>query len=102
MPGFATVREGLELGKKLSHGELVRALRFSIAAEFEAVQIYEQIAEATNDAGVRAVFEDVIREEKIHAGQFLGALYEVAPEEARRYEEGMAENRDLKQPAGKR
>ncbi len=100
MPDFATAREVLGFGKRLSRQELVRALRFSIAAEYEAVQIYEQIIEAIDQPGIKGVIMDIIDEEKLHAGQFMDLLFEVDPEESKTYERGARENREIKQKHG--
>lgn len=97
MPDFATARGVEEFGKKLSKGELVRALRFSVAAEYEAVQIYEQIIEATDNPHVIAVVSDIINEEKLHAGQFLDVLFEIAPEEKKPYDDAVRENKAIKE-----
>ena len=101
MPVFSTIRETLALGKKLSASELARALRFSIAAEYEAVQIYEQIIESIDDPQIKAVIMDIVQEEKVHAGQFIGVLFEVAPEEAKYYDQGTQENKKIKRRATK-
>ena len=54
MPEFTDTFSGLAAERKLSHSELVRAIRFMIAAEFEAIQLYEQLAESTdNDSALR-------------------------------------------------
>ncbi|MFO7785517.1 MAG: hypothetical protein R6V25_12870 [Desulfatiglandales bacterium] len=34
---------------KLTHEELIRAIRYSIAAEYEAIQLYMQLAESTDN-----------------------------------------------------
>ena len=96
MPDFASARNSKSFDKKLSKEELIRAIRFSISAECEAIQIYEQIAESTDNKKAKAVLEDIIREEKVHAGQFLGVLYDLAPSELAEIEKGQKENQDLK------
>ena len=40
MPDFGTPFSGLAHGQHLSHEELVRAVRFMVAAEYEAVASY--------------------------------------------------------------
>jgi len=88
MPDFSNPFEGNNLGRKLNKGELIRALRFSIAAEYEATQIYEQIAESVDDEGIRNLMKDVAEEEIVHAGEFMRALKNIYPEEAKFYQEG--------------
>lgn len=93
MPSFSTIKDTTGLGKKLSKAELARALRFSIAAEYEAVQIYEQIIESIDDDYVIAVIKDIIDEERVHAGQFLEVLFRIVPDESKKYAEGSEENK---------
>ena len=40
---------GLKEDRMLTHNELVRAIRFMIAAEYEAIQLYTQLAESTDN-----------------------------------------------------
>ncbi|MBO8160769.1 MAG: rubrerythrin [Thermosipho sp. (in: Bacteria)] len=91
MPEFSNPFSGLNSTKKLSHDELVRAIRFMIAAEYEAVQMYMQIAEATDNELAREVLIDIANEERVHAGEFLRLLKELDPDEEKFYEEGAKE-----------
>jgi rubrerythrin len=43
MPEFGSPFSGLAKDRKLNHEELIRAIRFMIAAEYEAVQLYMQV-----------------------------------------------------------
>jgi rubrerythrin len=101
LPDFATARETISFDKKLSKKELIRAIRFSIAAEYEAVQIYEQIVEAIDDPKVKAVITDIVNEERVHAGQFLNILFDLDPSESKYYDEGAQENAEIKQKTSK-
>jgi rubrerythrin len=49
MPEFANAFSGLAAERKLTPSELTRAIRYMVAAEYEAVQLYMQVAESTND-----------------------------------------------------
>ncbi len=91
MPDFGSPFAGLDLDRKLTHEELVRAVRFAIAAEYEAVQLYMQIAESTDNGLAKAVMREVADEERVHAGEFLKLLYHLAPDEERFYAEGFEE-----------
>ena len=95
MPEFGTPFAGLSLDRKLTNEELIRAVRFAAAAEFEAVQLYMQIAEATDNALAKAVMTEVADEERIHAGEFLRLLKELAPDEEAFYVEGAAEVEEM-------
>lgn len=91
MPEFGTPFAGLACSRKLSHEELVRTVRFAVSAEYEAIQLYMQLAEATDNMLVKSVMTSVADEERVHAGEFLQLLYELAPDEAKLYAEGTKE-----------
>jgi rubrerythrin len=91
MPDFGHSFSGLAKDRKLTHAELIRAIRFMIAAEYEAIQLYMQLAESTDNLLAAAVLEDIANEERVHAGEFLRLLKELAPDEEKFYEEGSAE-----------
>jgi len=91
MPVFGAPFSGLASDRKLSDAELVRAMRFAVATEFEATQLYMQLAESTNNKLAVAVLKEVADEERVHAGEFLRVLQELAPDEAKFYAEGAKE-----------
>lgn len=64
----------LEPGRKLSREEVLEALRLSITAELDAINLYLQLARSVDDERVRRVFEDIAREEKTHVGEFMALL----------------------------
>ena len=88
MPDFGNPFAGNDCCRKLNKDELIRAIRFSIAAEYEAAQFYMQIANATDDQLVINIMRDIAEGEIIHAGEFLRLLEELSPEEAVLYAEG--------------
>ena len=91
MPSFASPFSGLANDRKLTHQELIRAIRFMVASEYEANQLYVQLAESTNDKLAIAVLMDIAGEELGHAGQFLRLLYKLAPDEEKLYARGAKE-----------
>ena len=91
MPEFGSPFAGLASDRKLSKEELIRAIRFMVAAEYEAVQLYMQLAESTDNALAVDVLTDIADEERVHAGEFLRLLDELAPDEAKFYAEGAGE-----------
>jgi rubrerythrin len=95
MPEFGSALNAMHSGRKLTHEELVRAIRFMVAAEYEAVQIYKQVADSTDNELARKVLEDVSDEERVHAGEFLRLLRELAPDEEKLYQEGYREVEEL-------
>ena len=91
MPDFGTAFSGLASDRKLTKSELVRAIRFTIAAEYEAVQMYTQLAESIDDRLAIEVLKDIADEERVHAGEFLRLLKQLAPDEEKFYKEGAGE-----------
>ncbi|MGB6065582.1 MAG: ferritin family protein [Desulfomonilaceae bacterium] len=95
MPEFATPFAGLANDRKVTQSELIRAIRYSIAAEYEAIQLYEQLAESTDNQLAKDVLYDIAREEVVHAGEFLRLLKELNPEEENNYAEGREEVEEM-------
>ena len=91
MPDFGQPFSGLAKDKKLTDAELIRAIRFMVAAEYEAIQLYMQLAESTDNKLAIEVLKDIADEERVHAGEFLRLLHELDPEEAKFYQEGAEE-----------
>src|ERR1035437_4680342 len=76
MPQFGSPFSGLKNDRKLTDEELVRAIRFMVAAEYEAVQMYVQLAESADNKLAVEVLKDIADEERVHAGEFLRLLHE--------------------------
>jgi rubrerythrin len=91
MPEFGNPFSVLKHDRLLTHEELVRAIRFMIAAEYEATQLYEQLAESTDEVLAQDVLRDIANEEKVHAGEFLRLLKELQPDEEGFYQQGAQE-----------
>jgi len=96
MPDFGTPFAGLARERKLTHEELIRAMRFMVAAEYEAVQLYIQLAESTDNKLAETVLRDIADEELVHAGEFLRVLKQLAPGEEKFYAEGADEVEEIK------
>ena len=62
-----------------------------VSAEYEAIQLYMQLAESTDNKLAIEVLKDIADEERVHAGEFLRLLHELAPDEAKFYQEGAEE-----------
>ncbi|MCL2141479.1 MAG: hypothetical protein FWH46_01155 [Methanimicrococcus sp.] len=91
MPEFSNPFSSLKNGRKLTHDELVRSIRFLVSAEYEAVQMYQQLAESIDNELAKEVLLEIADEEKVHAGEFLRLLYELQPDEEKFYKEGAEE-----------
>ena len=79
MPGFGAPFSSLANERKLTKQELVRAIRFMVAAEYEATQLYMQLAESTENMAAIAVLADIADEERVHAGEFFEAASPSCP-----------------------
>ncbi|NYT20981.1 MAG: rubrerythrin [Methanomicrobiales archaeon] len=91
MAEFAHAFYGNASPRKLTESELIRAIRLMITDEYEAISIYTQLAESTDNALAKEVLLDIANEERVHAGEFLRLLKELAPDEEQWYADGAAE-----------
>jgi rubrerythrin len=91
MPAFGSPFSGLANDRKLTDEELVRAIRFTVAAEYEATQLYTQLAESTDNKLAVKVLKEIADEELVHVGEFLRLLRELAPNEENLYAKGAKE-----------
>ena len=71
MPVFGSPFSRSASDRKLTDEELIRAIRFMVAAEYEATQLYMQLAESTDNKLAVEVLKDIADEEWVHAGEFL-------------------------------
>jgi len=95
MPQFGSPFSELANSRKLTIEELIRAIRFMVAGEYEATQMYMQLAESTDNKLAVAVLKDIADEELVHAGEFLKLLYELAPGEKALYAKGAGEVEEM-------
>ena len=91
MAEFTDPMVGVKDRGALTEQELIRAIRFMVAAEYEAIQMYEQIAEGTSNELAKKVITSVVNEERIHVGEFLRLLKELCPDEEEFYDDGAEE-----------
>jgi rubrerythrin len=91
MPEFGSPFSGLANDRMLTDEELIRAIRFMVAAEYEAIQLYMQLAESTDNKLAVEVLKDIADEERVHAGEFLRLLRKLAPDEEKFYAKGAGE-----------
>lgn len=102
MPDFGNSFSGLAKDRKLTKQELIRSIRFMIAAEYEAVQLYMQLAESTDNKLAIEVLVDIADEERVHAGEFLRLLKELDPDEEKFYAKGAEEVEEEIEKMGKK
>ncbi len=91
MPEFTNPFSGVVPGRKMSDAELARALRLDLAAEEEAVSLYEAHAEATDNELAKKVLLDIANEERVHVGEFQRLLAILLKDEAHYLDKGAEE-----------
>ena len=91
MPEFVNPFSGVVPGRRMTDAELVRALRLNLAAEEEAVHLYEAHADATDNELAKNVLHDIANEERVHAGEFQRLLNILLEDEEKLLAEGAAE-----------
>lgn len=91
MPEFSTPFQGNKCDRKLSKEELIRAIRFSIASEFEAIQLYEQLKDSIENKEAIKLLEEVAQDEQVHVGNFMHLLDILSPEDKKAIKEGRQE-----------
>lgn len=91
MSEFASINHVYTPDKKLSHTEILRAVKFAISSEFEAIQIYQQIMESTDKPEIKRVLAEITEDEKHHVGGLYKLLEFLSPEDYKDYEYGYQE-----------
>jgi len=70
-------------------------LRVAIIAELDAINLYEQLAGATENKNIREVLLDVAKEEKTHFGEFQALLLKEDAEQVEELEKGKEEVKEI-------
>ena len=70
-------------------------LRAGIIAEYDAINLYEQMASLAQDENLKKVLLDVAKEEKEHVGEFQTLLLQRDKELGEEMEEGKEEVEEL-------
>ena len=70
-------------------------LRLGIIAELDAINLYEQLANMTENEDIKKVLMDIANEEKTHVGEFLALLLKKDEEQVKEIEEGKKEVEEL-------
>jgi rubrerythrin len=82
-------------GKKLSPTECIRALRFCVAEEIHAAQVYQQLAESITDRASIQILNEIADHELMHVGQFLRLITELSSKDEKLYEMGAQETEGM-------
>jgi len=77
--------------RKMNAAELARAIMQDIAAELDAVALYQAHIDATDDERAKKVLAHARDDEKEHAGEFLALLEILDPKQAEYIKKGKTE-----------
>jgi len=84
-----------DIGKVPKRDVDAEILRTAIIAELDAVSLYEQMANMTDDQDIKKVLLEVAREEKTHVGEFQALLLERDKQQEKELQEGKREVEEL-------
>ena len=65
--------------------------RLDIIGELEAIVMYQNHYDATDDEDARRTIHDIMEEEKVHVGQLFGLLFKLDPSSKTQFEKGYTE-----------
>jgi len=101
MADFMNPFIGMTPDRKLTARELTRAIRLALAAEHEAIHLYECLADASDHPVAAGLFQEIADEERDHVGEFHELLRMLIPDEQTRLDRGAKEVRELLIAQGK-
>jgi rubrerythrin len=91
---FSNPFPGIKETRPMSHDDLIRALRLDLAAEEDAIHLYEAHANASDNEMATTMLRDIANEERKHAGEFLTLIEALAVDESELLAEGRQEVED--------
>jgi rubrerythrin len=86
--------------RKMTRSELVRAIRLNLAAEQEAIHLYQAHADATDNELAKRVFLDIADEEREHVGEFQRLLNILLDDEEELLADGAGEVDEMAEELG--
>ena len=86
---------GTLVPRKMNAAELARAIMQDIAAELDAVAVYQAHIDATDDERAKKVLAHARDDEKEHVGEFLALLGILDPKQAEYIKKGKVELAEL-------
>ena len=86
---------GTIVPRKMKTAELARAIMQDIAAELDAVAVYQAHIDATDDERAKKVLAHARDDEKEHVGEFLALLEILDPRQAEYIKKGKVEIAEL-------
>jgi rubrerythrin len=70
-------------------------LRVGIIAELDAINLYQQLADMTENQDIKRVLLDIAREEKTHVGEFQAFLLKQDDQQEKELQRGKEEVEEL-------
>ena len=70
-------------------------IRLAIIAEMDAINLYQKMAENTDNQNLKELFSDIAREEEVHFGEFEEALEILKPDFEKAEAEGEEEAQEI-------
>ncbi|MBA7672010.1 hypothetical protein ES703_80181 [subsurface metagenome] len=86
---------GTMVPRKMNATELARAIMQDIAAELDAIALYQAHIDATDDERAKKVLAHIRDDEKEHAGELLALLEILDPKQAEYIKKGKVEIAEL-------
>jgi len=72
-------------------------LRVAVIAELDAINLYEQLAAATENETLKEILLEVAKEEKTHVGEFQTLLLKIDKEQVEELKKGQEEVEEILQ-----
>jgi rubrerythrin len=85
----------IDIGKLKGEDLNREILRAAIIGELDAINLYEEFANMTDDPDIQIVLRDIAQEEKTHVGELQTLLLRVDEEQAIELEKGKKEVEEL-------
>ncbi len=86
---------GTMVPRKMNTAELARAIRQDVAAELDAVALYQAHIDATDDERAKKVLAHIRDDEKEHTAELLAFLEILDPQQAEYLKEGKKDVAEL-------
>ena len=85
----------INLGKIKKQSLDEQILRVGIIAELDAINLYQQLADMTENRDIKQVLLDIAKEEKTHVGEFQAFLLKQDEQQKKELERGKKEVEEL-------
>lgn len=91
MPTFTDPFNQMTPERKMTERELIRALRLALAAEEDAISLYEAIVDTADNDLAEKVLQSIADEERVHVGELQRLIGIILSDEDERLADGAEE-----------